>query len=294
MTQKNGGYITTIYRSDFTTEAVNILSNVFKDRELTNIYTMEVNGVKMPVSKTYIFNNTTNNTVVFYFSKPIYDASSMFEDCTRLISIDLSNLVTSAIRYVSYMFFGCTSLASINLSNFNISNVSGIGCMFSYCRSLTSLDISSFNTSNVVDMTAVFGHCERIRILDLSNFDTSKTDNISGMFSSCYALKEVNLSSFNTSVVKYMNSMFSGCNSLISLDLSNFSALKNTNISYMFEGCSKLSSIKIMGDMSGISDTTYAFYNISPSGTFRYNNAYDYSKIISILPSSWIKVPMLT
>ena len=50
------------------------------------------------------------------------------------------------------MFEFCSSLTSLNLSNFNTSNVVDMESMFSNCGSLTSLDLSNFKTSNVVDM----------------------------------------------------------------------------------------------------------------------------------------------
>jgi surface protein len=50
------------------------------------------------------------------------------------------------------MFNQCSSLTSLDLSNFNTSNVNNMSGMFSQCSSLTSLDLSNFNTSNVKDM----------------------------------------------------------------------------------------------------------------------------------------------
>jgi hypothetical protein len=33
------------------------------------------------------------------------------------------------------------------------------------------------------------------------------------------------------------------------------------------------------------------FYGVASNGTFYYNSAYDYSKILAKLPSTWTKIP---
>ena len=44
------------------------------------------------------------------------------------------------------MFNKCSSLQRLNLSNFNTNNVTNMSYMFNECRSLKELDISYFNT----------------------------------------------------------------------------------------------------------------------------------------------------
>ena len=47
----------------------------------------------------------------------------MFEGCSSLNSLNLSNLDTSNVTSMSYMFHGCSSLSSLNLSNFDNINM---------------------------------------------------------------------------------------------------------------------------------------------------------------------------
>ena len=54
------------------------------------------------------------------------------------------------------MFNKCSSLTFLNLSNFNTKNVTNMEDMFSYCSSLTFLDLSNFDTNNVEDMEDMF------------------------------------------------------------------------------------------------------------------------------------------
>ena len=60
----------------------------------------------------------------------------------------LKILFKKAIKKMSYMFNQCSSLTSLNLSNFNTNNVQDMSYMFQLCSSLTSLNLSNFNTSN--------------------------------------------------------------------------------------------------------------------------------------------------
>ena len=64
---------------------------------------------------------------------------------------------------MSAMFQKCTFLASLDLSNFNTSNVKDMGSMFQSCSSLTSLNLSSFNTSNVTNMGYMFYGCKKLQ-----------------------------------------------------------------------------------------------------------------------------------
>ena len=50
------------------------------------------------------------------------------------------------------MFEGCSSLIYLDISNFNTSQVASFNGMFSGCESLESLNLSNFDTSNAYDM----------------------------------------------------------------------------------------------------------------------------------------------
>ena len=60
------------------------------------------------------------------------------------------------------MFQGCSSLKNINLSNFNTNNVTNMGCMFDRCSSLTNIDLSNFNTNKVTNMSCMFYKCKSL------------------------------------------------------------------------------------------------------------------------------------
>ena len=50
------------------------------------------------------------------------------------------------------MFNGCSSLKEINLSNFDTHNVINMKVIFFGCSSLKEINLSNFNTDNVTDV----------------------------------------------------------------------------------------------------------------------------------------------
>ena len=193
------------------------------------------------------FFNFANLTIIEGIKKlntsNVTDMSGMFDSCSSLTSIDLSNFDTSKVTNMSAMFGSCSSLTSLDLSNFDTSKVTNMSGMFAECSSLTSLDFSNLNTSNVTNMIRMFISCSSLTSLDLSNFDTSKVTGMQYMFEGCSSLTSLDLSNFDTSKVTHMWEMFSTCSSLTSLDLSNFDTSNVETMQYMFSGCSSLKTI---------------------------------------------------
>ena len=60
---------------------------------------------------------------------------------------------------MKFMFNGCSSLKKLKLSNFNTNNVITMYGMFHGCSSLKELNLSNFNINNVTDMDGVFFGC---------------------------------------------------------------------------------------------------------------------------------------
>ena len=192
----------------------------------------------------------------------VTDMSNMFNYCSGLTSLDLSNFNTSNVTTMNSMFRNCDGLTSLDLSSFNTSAVTNMQYMFNSCSGLTSLDLSNFDTSNVNYMSYMFQNCRSLTSLDLSSFNTSKITNMNYMFAGCRVLTSLDLSSFDTSKVTSMNNMFAGCINLTSLDLSNFDTSALTNIGYMFQNCYSLTSLNLSNwDTSNVTTITRMFGN---------------------------------
>ncbi len=200
---------------------------------------------------------------------------SMFYDCWRLTSLDLSNFNTANVTSMRGMFAGCSGLTSLDVSGFNTANVTDMYCMFQSCTCLTSLDLTSFNTANVTDMSYMFGGCSGLTSLDLTSFNTANVTNMYSMFWGCSGLTSLDLSSFNTAKVTYTNEMFYGCSSLTSLDLSSFNTSKVTTMYSMFEGCSSLTSLDLSSfNTAKVTNMSYMFRNSSNLRTISVGNGW--------------------
>ena len=181
----------------------------------------------------------------------------MFRGCSSLTTLDVSNFNTANVTSMESMFAGCKSLTSLDLSRFNTENVKTMESLFQSCHSLTSLTLSNFNTANVTTMKWMFYGCRQLATLDLSNFNTANVTKMNGMFWECYDLNSVNVSSFNTEQVTEMGSMFGYCTSLTSIDLSSFNTAKVTTMTGMFHSDYKLAYIVVSDDWNMSSVTLY-------------------------------------
>ena len=191
-------------------------------------------------------NNLTEIKGIEYLNtENVTNMQEMFNACSKLTSLNLSNFNTAEVTNMSYMFKSCKALTSLDLTNFNTEKVMDMQGMFWECSDLTSLNLTSLNTENVTDMTGMFKDCTDLTSLDLSNFNTAKVTKMNQMFFQCYALTSLDLSSFNTAEVTKMDNMFKSCNDLTSLDLSNFNTAKVTDMNSMFYGCNTLTSLDL-------------------------------------------------
>ena len=185
-----------------------------------------------------------------------------FSGCSNLTEIKgIEYLNTEKVTNMNSMFNACSKLTSLNLSNFNTAEVTNMGFMFNSCKVLTSLNLSNFNTEKVTDMQGMFGECWDLTSLDLSNFNTEKVTNMNSMFFNCSDLTSLNLSNFNTEKVMYMSNMFYNCNKLTSLDLTSFNTAEVTKMDNMFESCSALTSLDLSKfNTAKVKDMKYMFY----------------------------------
>ena len=142
--------------------------------------------------------------------------SGFFYGCETLETISgLEYLNTANVEFMDYMFNGCSALKSLDLTNFNTAKVTEMGNMFNGCSALTSLDLTNFNTAKVTNMSNMFKGCSALTSLDLTNFNTAKVTYMNNMFEGCSALTTIYASDkFDTDNVWSGSDMFTGCKSL--------------------------------------------------------------------------------
>ena len=178
-------------------------------------------------------------------TEKVTEMDNMFNGCSALKSLDLTKFNTANVEFMYHMFDGCSALTSLDLTSFNTANVEYMNNMFEGCSALKSLDLTKFNTAKVTNMSFMFYGCSALESLDLTNFNTANVTDMSSMFSGCSALKSLDLTKFNTAKVEIMYMMFNGCSALESLDLTNFNTAKVEYINDMFSGCSALTTIYV-------------------------------------------------
>ena len=161
-----------------------------------------------------------------------------FLDCENLTTINhMENLYTNTTDDMTSMFENCTSLKEIDLSNFETENVYSMNDMFMNCSSLKTIDTSKFNTAKVKDMQFMFYNCKLLKNIDLTNFDTSKVTDFSRMFWGCSNFTTLNLSSFDTAKAWHMGWMFRNCTKLKTITVSDKWVTGTANTNGMFLNC---------------------------------------------------------
>ena len=87
------------------------------------------------------------------------------------------------------MFQSCSALTELDLSNFNTFSVTNMQSMFQSCRALTELDLSNFNTSSVTNMSYMFMGNKALTTIYVSDFwKTDSVTNSINMFQNCTSL----------------------------------------------------------------------------------------------------------
>ena len=157
-----------------------VLSNSFS----TTYYPDEVyiNGYKQSTINNSYYFNEADNIIELRWNKTNYNCNNMFNGCSDITEIDLSNFNSSFVTLMCYMFYGCSSLTSMNFNNFNTSQVTHMHDVFSGCTSLTSLNLSNFDISKVTWIYNLFNGCEKLEYINIQNFKDIKVVTFNDMF----------------------------------------------------------------------------------------------------------------
>jgi surface protein len=248
----------------------NTVLTFYYDKKMQERNGMGVGPFSTEVERGWSTDPSAITTVVFDETFAGYTALSStaywFEHCSNLSTITgLPSLNTANVTDMSYMFDGCSVLASIDVSNFNTSKVTDMSRMFSSCYALQTLNLSSFNTLNVTSMKDLFAGCSSLASVNLSSFTTTNVSDMHSMFYGCTALQSLDLTSFNTAIVIDMENMFANSYSLNTIYVSgdwNTDAVSNG--SSMFTDC-----IALVGGRGTVydanhTDAAYARIDMAP------------------------------
>ena len=232
--------------STYTPTSLNgFCASLKKLETITDLEYLNTENVTNMSSMFYNCSKLTSLDVTKFNTANVTDMSYMFDNCSKLTSLDVTKFNTANVTNMTNMFARCSALTSLDVSKFNTVNVTNMSGMFYSCDALTSLDVTKFNTANVTDMSYMFDNCSKLTSLDVTNFNTEKVTSMSYMFSGCTNLTSLDVTKFNTANVSDTSDMFSDCSKLTSLDVSKFNTVNVTNMNSMFYNCSKLTSLDI-------------------------------------------------
>ena len=122
------------------------------------------------------------------------DAESLFEYCSNIVSIDMSNVDTSEVKNFTWMFAYCTGLQEIKLpEGFDTSKANDLSGMFYHCESLKGLKLpTTFKTEACESFDRTFDHMDSLQELDLpEGFSTRNAGTIWDIFGDNPQLKAI-------------------------------------------------------------------------------------------------------
>ena len=134
-------------------------------------------------------------TVIFdssFADATISSCKDMFAGMTALTDVEgLKNLNTAQVTDMQGMFQNCTALTNLDLTELNISKVSNMTNMFSGCSLLATILVSDeFQLADDCDGTDMFSGCEKLTGYDSSSVGKEKAKYISdGGYLSGYDLE---------------------------------------------------------------------------------------------------------
>ena len=130
------------------------------------------------------FSNMPNLVSVEGFDKIdtslVTSFSGLFNNDSKLKSIDLSTWDTSNVTNMNGMFNGCISLESVYLDNFDTRNVTTMFSMFNNTVKLKGVNIDSFDLSNVVNAYNIFQK-SGVESIDFSKINHRDDINLNGV-----------------------------------------------------------------------------------------------------------------
>lgn len=144
--------------------------------------------------------------------------AGMFQGCTSLEEVDLSNLKTNPAGIANFreVFSECPSLRSVDISHLHINKeLAFYDRAFENCTSLVKVNMPSGISNNKYGLAptakSAFSGCSALKAVDLSGIGNGVTTD-ANLFKNCTALEQVAL--FNGTRNQYDAALFADCSSL--------------------------------------------------------------------------------
>ena len=181
-----------------------------------------------------------------------YDLSYMFNNCTNLTSVDISQWFPGSSELIcNNMFKNCSSLLSITGLSSNPNRTMGIISytgMFDGCSSITRIAIDVSDTGQPISLKNSFNGCSSMAQLNITNIRSAvpHSNDIEGAFRGCSSLVDMDINFITmggSSVILNMVNAFNGASSLKNLTLNTIIQSSSTDVTSIFTGCTSLNNI---------------------------------------------------
>ena len=163
--------------STFDTSKVTSMTSMFENSKASSIKLSNFSNTVL-FDTLSMFKNSSASSITFtnFNTSNISRMGSsnnegMFQGCSNLTSLDLSDFNTSKLNDVRAMFQGCSSLTAVDMSNFNLAKVTSLRRTFKDCLKLKEINIGDTNGNNVTDFMASFENCNVLSKLNVVGFD---------------------------------------------------------------------------------------------------------------------------
>lgn len=240
------------------------------------------------------------------YSKNFTDTSGMFNRCISLEEVNLNGWDFTKCN-VTTLFDSINTKKMKNLymnnCNFNRDYYTSIGKHFTYA------DINNVYMNNCIayhgDFSFGFSGTSKTKLYLQNLKITGDFNGVERMFENCWGLSYIDLTGANFGSITRFGYMFMECYSLEKVDFTNSDLSKAKSMHGMFSNCSALTEVRMSSQLNSsleVGEEEYdedydewydsrMFAGVETTGKFYYNAAYNYSKIINILPYKWTAIP---
>ena len=128
---------------------------------------------------TYTKEDGYSNVVVDVKAPTVIDLKTGIKfGSSSFSAVPYTLICDSGVTFLYSLFEYCSNLTSLDLSNFDTSNVTNMSHMFDNCENLKTLDLSNFNTSKVINMDYMFYSCNSLTTVKVINCDETTKNKI--------------------------------------------------------------------------------------------------------------------
>ncbi len=172
---------------------------------------------------------------------------SVWNGCTNLMDLDLTDFYTPNVATLYYAFTGCVRLQELDLSHWDVKKVVSLYGAFDHCTHLKTLNLSGWETNALTTLRGAFTSCLRLKqIIGIEQLNVTKVTTLQSTFEDCYSLDELPIQNWNiTSALTNLYHAFTNCRNIKKLDISNWNISNVTILNSTFAGLRSVTDLSL-------------------------------------------------